>query len=389
MKQDKDYLLYGNESNEVEVLFNIYREDPYKARIYYFNDRSKFHRTRLTLFEKDNGEFSIVLFRRNFGISVTNKMYHREKRELEIHYSKGKLWYKRGQLIRNLEIQHLLMFNDRERLAVERYLNYRFPWYEFYKDVESEVKLNLNKIISKKLFTYKKLVTQYYLLPYNIYKAFKAHELKCRKDYRLKHVPLELIRSYRKYLINIESLTVELATNEYFSDTLTMCLTLDKTINCSWSPRRLKEEHDNWSREITNVIYENMPNSKLSVNSIFIDFASYSGYQLFRESRDLVMEGKKQSHCVATYVKNVNTGQCAIYHIDNYTLELQILYNAKSEKNLFIAQFRGFRNTKAPKELFDAVNFKLDNFNNRKKKSSIGTVEEKAKDYQKAQEIWL
>ena len=76
------------------------------------------------------------------------------------------------------------------------------------------------------------------------------------------------------------------------------------------------------------------------------------------------IEGRKQSHCVATYVSSVENGQCAIYSISDYTLELGRKWvDNYTTSVLFINQFRGYKNCDAPKELYDMVKSELTKFN--------------------------
>jgi len=87
----------------------------------------------------------------------------------------------------------------------------------------------------------------------------------------------------------------------------------------------------------------------------------------------LVREGQRMKHCVANYSNNVDSGSCAIYHINGYTLELRLEDNKGSEiwqekhkqkismsfdigDRIFkIQQFKGYKNVNAPEALFNEV----------------------------------
>jgi hypothetical protein len=159
--------------------------------------------------------------------------------------------------------------------------------------------------------------------------------------------------------------------------------TLNRKVNCSWSARRLKEEHDEWSKEITDIVFTE-GDRPLNINDIFIEFSDMSGFNLLTTTKEMNIEGRKQSHCVATYVNKVDSGSCAIYSIDDYTLELNSKWIENyTKKVIFINQFRGYKNCDAPKELYNLVLDKLNEFNDidynvvvGKKDNSIFNIDE-------------
>ena len=116
----------------------------------------------------------------------------------------------------------------------------------------------------------------------------------------------------------------------------------------------------------------------LNIRPIYKAFAEYSGFKLLSTNKDMLAEGMIQNHCVGTYINKVEKGQCAIYHVDGYTLELSHItetfkvkesfeggipqYRNLEKKVLKNVQFRGKYNADAPKELNDRVNRMLIDF---------------------------
>ena len=98
--------IFEYKSKRVETLFDIYKEDRYSARVVYMNDTSNYLNYRLVKFTKDNGHFSIVLFRRKYGISISNKIYSRESRLMSIHYN-GRFYFSSGSQVRPLTLQSI------------------------------------------------------------------------------------------------------------------------------------------------------------------------------------------------------------------------------------------------------------------------------------------
>ena len=76
MKKDLVYTVIGSEqNNSIDALFEIYRNNPYNARVIFMNNnKNNYISHRLVVFE-ENKTFNIVLFRKTFGISKTNRIY--------------------------------------------------------------------------------------------------------------------------------------------------------------------------------------------------------------------------------------------------------------------------------------------------------------------------
>jgi ABC-type oligopeptide transport system ATPase subunit len=152
-----------------------------------------------------------------------------------------------------------------------------------------------------------------------------------------------------------------------------MAKTLDKRINCSWSIKRLTQEHDKWSEEMTDILFTHN-NRNLNIAKIFKDFAKESGYNIIKDVKNLNLEGKKMGHCVASYVSKIESCKCAIFHVNDYTLELIKEYYPDSDSRLIIGQFSGKHNIKIPsKELTKEVKTALDKFNEKNKLRKYST----------------
>jgi len=145
-------------------------------------------------------------------------------------------------------------------------------------------------------------------------------------------------------------------------DTIKMGKTLNRKVNMAWSEKRLKEEHDDMSYIITDIVLTEC-NAPLSNAQLYLDFAKFTGYKILKSTKELALEGRRLNHCVGGYASSVNSGGSAIFSIQDYTLELTYRYD-HSQKGYFlkINQFNGYGNAKAPKELYGEVQEKLDEF---------------------------
>lgn len=403
-----------NESNKTDVneLFRVYKEDPFKARVKYYNKgKGSFSFTRLVLFEFNKNDFEICQFSVSFGISTTNRIYSSQRKLASISYKKGKFWYinnrNKQKTIAPLSYGKFVQFiqeteniyrwtNDEvnwDKSKVFVYFKERFPWVMTLSESNISFGMNFNVVKAKGLFGLKALNRHIMKVPSNIVNIL----LESEAFRRLGHggAPIKQWYGIMKVLDNIESITPELLNNNYFNDTCRMAQTLGRKINCRWGAKRLKEVHDDWSKEITRIVLDCELEYDLNIRPIYHAFANFSGYRLLKTNKDMLAEGMLQHHCVGTYIDQVDKGQTAIFHVKGYTLQLKVIdlnwdtYQSRTERAyplymsetynnkelyekidpthrraLINTQFRGKFNQSAPQELVDEVNQMLIDFVN-------------------------
>lgn len=380
------------ETNEVKELIRVYKEDPFKARVKFFNKgRGYFGFARIVLFEFDNGDFEICKFHNTFGISVTNKMYSSQRKDASIIYRKKKFWIKQNNSIQPLTFGNLTGFiNNQENIYVYgengdkfknsmiyNYFYNRFHWFKTVHESIVSRGLTFNKITNEKLYKLKDMTWASLGVHHNLgvmianSKTFKHIISENRKG--VKHW-----KEIMKVLDGVEHLSEEMVNSSYFYDTCKMARTLGRKVNCRWGLKRLKDEHDSWAKEITRIVLDCELEYDLNIRPIYKAFAQYSGFKLLKTNKDMLAEGMIQNHCVGTYIDKVEKGQCAIYHVDGYTLELSHVtetfkvkesveggipqYRNVEKKVLKNVQFRGKYNVEAPTELNNLVNKMLLDF---------------------------
>lgn len=357
------YELLGEKRNpDIDKLVKLYKEDRYKARVVYMNgDREHYQSHRLALFTKPNGDFNIVYFKKTFGINKINVMYSSERRETNIVYKRGK-FHKVVSRGSNKYIQQLTFNNLTMDLhwgvsdIVKQFFIKKFTWLR-HMDEKSVLKdMAFNSIVDKKLFSLKKALTYQYQTPYPVAKIL--HSMSHNRD------RTKFIKTYLPYIKNIENFNDEWVSNELFSlfyDSIKMARVLNKEVNCSWSNKRLKNEHDKWSEQIADIIFTH-DNREMNVGQIYKDFQEFSQYPLLTTTKEMAIEGKKQNHCVASYVSSVDNHGCGIYKVDEYTLELRKSYS-NGYMLLKLGQLRGWDNKNAPPEMHELVKEHLNSFN--------------------------
>lgn len=371
-------LLAESPRTEVNRLIEFYKKDKAKAKVIYHQDKKKYTYNRVIIFKKGKKNFEIVNFLVTYGISVNAIMYHRQKMTASIIYKDNKFWSTgdfRGQKkFTQLCYQglhnfiHCLNITGDERNMILKSLEDKFTWLRWVRENQNIYHVCFNTILRYDLRNYNDVIRHKYGVPINIARIIQTGN--GQHDEIGMH---KIWKEMKKVLLGVQNLTPELFKNEYFIDTCKMAGALGRKVNCSWGLKRLKEEHDNWSKEITRTILEYAVLQKLNVGKIYMAFAMYSGYHIFRTNKEMIVEGKKQRHCVATYIDRVDSGSCGIYHVNGYTLELRrssqylrndmgIMTNT-NKQILQIIQFKGLDNKNAPTELTAEVQVKLDEFN--------------------------
>jgi hypothetical protein len=400
-------LIKESDKKDVNELFRVYKEDPFKARVKFHNKgKNYFTFTRLVLFEFNKDEFEICQFMVKLGISTTNRIYSSQSKIISISYKKGKFWYinkrNKSNSIRPLTYGNLKSFieetenmyfvkntNDfNGKSKVFKYFSDRFPWVLMLSESDISLGANMNVIKTQKLFGMNDLNRHVMKVPINIAKM--VMDSKTFKDLTNQGQPIKRWHGILKSLDGIENITPELLNHSYFTDTCKMAHTLGRKINCRWGTKRLVAEHDKWAKEITRIVLDCELEYDLNIRPIYKSFAKFSGYVLLKTNKDLLAEGMLQHHCVGTYINRVDKGETAIFHVKGYTLQLQVVelnwdthksrtvidkefhetyisqtYNNKGlyekidpshDKALINAQFKGRFNEQAPKELVDEVN---------------------------------
>ncbi len=378
-KNDKtEYnVLHEAPSPKVDHLFKLYNKDKYLARVVYMNDSIGYENFRLVLFKEKNGEFSIVYFRKKYGISITNRIYSSEKRLLTITYKEGKLWIidnmGKSKKVRPLTMNFLssafpqYQIGMKESIQVELILNElqnKFTWIRFIREHNVLQNIAFNTIIKNKLYNLKKALQFEYKVPKPV-----ALILHTSNDHWVKYY----FKYYLKYVKNVESLKKEWTSDRgelnIFRDTLKMAKILDEKVNCSWSSKRLRQEHDNFVKVINDIIFIGA-DRKMKISDIYLKFSRFSKIEIIQSTKEMAYEGKKQNHCVGTYINKVENGNCGIFRVNGYTLELNaessfsISSNSnKHSKILRVGQLRGHSNSNPPESLLNMVVEKVNNFN--------------------------
>jgi hypothetical protein len=333
------------ENDQVGKLVDLYKEDPRLARVIYMHTPNNYSTYRLALFEHGNGDFEIAYIKKTFGISITNRMYSREKKISSLVFKGGKFWVIQNGIIKPLTLNLLSNYitsiegskNKIEDSPIYGYLDKRFHWIKNISDGDNILwgYLTFTQIYKNKLWGLKDMYSFLLKVPRNKVRVLLDSNLLNNYTWFNNLGWGSSINAWKKiipYLTHIEFLHKDMLTSEYFIDACKMAKTLDKRINCKWGVKRLKLEHDNWSHEISSYLYKTLEERELNILRVYRDFANFSGYKLLKTNKDLLFEGLRLSHCVGNYIDNVDSGDTGIFSVSNNTLQLRII--KKNEKSL-------------------------------------------------------
>ncbi len=350
-------------------LLDIYAIDRRKAKIIFEHQKNTemYVRNRRVLFEYPNGDFRFVDIQKRYGVSKTNVIYHRDRTTSAYGIKDGKfyniqsgrpcmltinnLWYSFGQNLDSFEAKYVVG---------------RYGWVRNLIEDERCHYVDLNRIEKNKLFTAKACLRYTYKVPFPVADMLsKSHKGYNPWDF------LKMWKEMKKNLINIENLKTSLFNDGLFKDTTVMANALGYKVNCSWSNKRLKAEHDKMAREMVDVILEFEELRDLKIAPVFRKFAEFSGYHMFTTNHELIEEGKMMHHCVGTYSGNVDSGRSCIYRVNGHTLELHLSYDysikpkdgEERKKILSINQYMGYSNVRASQELYNQVIDMVNKFN--------------------------
>ena len=337
MTTEKTITVLSSTGNYVDKLKEIFAKSPRNARVYALSNTVQLNEKRLI---EEGNNICIISTQTTFGVSTNDKLYSRSKVTQSLIAKDNKFWVKDHQVIRPMSIGMLYTPSIRE-IFVQKY-----SWIGFLH--EFTIPLTFNTVVRNKLFSARKALTHMYGIPWPI----------CKEVHTKVGSSFKIWKEAKKSITNLQSFNIELLEDmTYFYDCTSLARKLNVKINAAWTLRRLQEEHDNMSNEVTTIMYTES-NEYLYIAPEFKAVSKFIG-GLITDTKGLAIEGNKMKHCVAGYSNQVNSGQCAIFHYKNHTLELR----KNVEGQLYIRQFKGFANVEAPNQLKQEIqNILVENY---------------------------
>lgn len=153
-KGTKPVVISSSESN-VTKFKEIFKISPTDARVFCANNTVTVN--EFLLFEQSKTKFQLIKATSTYGVSKTDKIYVRRKRNRRILVNAPKFYI----IDETKKIKCLSVFD----LSTDEYEVFKkyFPWCQFLKDFG--VNIVMNTIFSKKLFNLKKALNHLYKVP--------------------------------------------------------------------------------------------------------------------------------------------------------------------------------------------------------------------------------
>lgn len=99
-----------------------------------------------------------------------------------------------------------------------------------------------------------------------------------------------------------------------FQDLFKQAKALNRKIDFNWSPNRIKEVHEEWTKELMEIELSFMEDKKIEYN---ISMKLPSEFELLDTQKRIFQEGKIMRHCVYTnYLNSILNKEYMVYHVD-------------------------------------------------------------------------
>jgi len=382
--QVKFTVLKEGSSSQVNQLFELYKQDRYKARVKYMNSPQGYSYRRLVIFEFGEKDFEITEFENTFGISITNRIYSSQRKINSIIFKKGKFYRinntnrKRG--VMPMTYYGLLSFiresesgygyeEESAMLAKSKayeYLVNRFPWVKTLAETEAAKALAFNTVVSKGLTGQKELLRHVYKIPINIiniiqkevpsmYNHNNRNYIRATNRPRNIYDKLRQWKEVSKVLDGVQNLTEEMYYHHHFYDTCNMAHKLGRRVNCRWGIKKLEQVHDEWAKDLRNILLDCEIEYMLKVRKPYYGLAKHTGWKLLFTNKEMLVEGVRQNHCVGGYIDRVERGECAIFHIEGFTLQVGMERTARVEHEKGATIIRALTTDTLPVEQIDRM----------------------------------
>ena len=156
--------------------------------------------------------------------------------------------------------------------------------------------------------------------------------------------------------------TIETEQLNIFNDYITMKKNIGEPLNLNIkSFKRLQAEHDALIQLINKRRYEKKE-IKLKKNNPYLRFKCPGDISFLSTVEQIVNEGEIQRNCVASYIDQVNAGNCGIFSLikdeKRYTIRLRYI-----NKQFILDEIKGYANTQPEQEIVHYVQSIIDNNN--------------------------
>jgi len=130
---------------------------------------------------------------------------------------------------------------------------------------------------------------------------------------------------------------------------------LGRRVNCRWGIKKLEQVHDEWAKDLRNILLDCEIEYMLKVRKPYYGLAKHTGWKLLFTNKEMLVEGVRQNHCVGGYIDRVERGECAIFHIEGFTLQVGMERTARVEHEKGATIIRALTTDTLPVEQIDRM----------------------------------
>ena len=165
----------------------------------------------------------------------------------------------------------------------------------------------------------------------NKFDIFSAVEVAKDPNHYLERVPIKY-NGGENYIFNVMT-----------QDLVKQAIILGRKIDFLWSEKRMKAEHDAWTKEIMDMEGENIDDTPLTN---LRKFELMDGMTLLDSQKKVWMEGKLMNHCIYTnYWYSIKNGTYNAYHIEVDDEIATLGVNIFEDGKIHFNQMYGHRNS--------------------------------------------
>lgn len=321
--------LYSDTNLELTKLIEYYKADPWKARVIFMDSKEsdKYHTFRLGYFDRGNGDYAIVYFRKLYGINKNNRMYSNEKQIFSIVRSKGKYYNTFTNLSGKKQVRLATVMGLRPlpnyliKIIVDK-LRPTMPWLKIIGDTGLLLDVPFNTIIKEKLFD--ELTALEYVYKVNYRLAYEIHNI---TNNNIK----DNLKYYWDNCINIDKFNLELINNtcvSEFYEALRLAKNSALKIDCTWDYTQLCTAISTMRLMIEKVLYTTI-NQDLTLISEFKAFQEYSNYKHINTIVDLYNLLCNTGNELRYLINSVSTNRFCVFEHQEYVIIIEKAYNNK------------------------------------------------------------
>lgn len=229
--------------------------------------------------------------------------------------------------------------------------------------------LSWKNLINNKFECNSKLYQAYLKVPSNFFKCINA--LYTLDDKNTVQLFLKRMKEqfHKDLLTEIQYIKIHNLNEESFNnltnvtDAKRMALEQGRDFNIKWSPKRMKREHDDLSRQAKLFMYGIAPDTVFKLSETAENVLSNKiknpklKYKVLTKGINYVEESEKMHHCIASYAKEAVRGEYITIHINNDEYDATFGIRVVNSKTLMADQIKGISNNNdIPQEIEEMKN---------------------------------